>query len=104
MSTTAITKQQLDMIVDAFKGESVDDGKISININENGFYADAAAEIDIHSYDNYITFEGRRYFEGTYDEIDGVSDVYVDAWFNNKRLTISDEDIEYLIEEISSNI
>lgn len=103
MRTTTITKQQLDKIVEAFCNESInDEGKIFINIDEDGLYVDGVAQVYGHSYDNYVTIDGVRYKEGTYYETDGISDLYIDAWQGDDK--IEGIDTDYLKSEILANL
>lgn len=95
-----MTQETYDKIVDKIVDTIMrHEGDEYITIENGDLYVTAAIEYDIDSYDNYITVDGRRYFEGHYDTVDGVHSVDVEAWLGEEPIDIDNEYVLYKLQK-----
>lgn len=95
MKTITDTKI-LDNIIDQLvNGEDEGYGKVCANYEDEdtGIYIDASVVWDIRGEENWITIDGRRYYEGTYYTVYGWDDLEVDAWIGEERAEV---DLDYI--------
>lgn len=95
-----MTQETYDKIVDKIVDVILhNEGDEYITFEDGDLYVTGAIEYDIDSYDNYITVDGRRYFEGHHDTIDGVHSVDVEAWLGEEPIEIDNEYVLYKIQQ-----
>lgn len=95
MKTITDTKI-LDNIIDQLvNGEDEGYGKVYANYEDEdtGIYIDASVVWDIRESENWITIDGRSYYEGTYTDVYGWDDLEVDAWIGEEKAEV---DLDYI--------
>ena len=94
---TITDKAILDEIIKQLDCKNADiNGKTSISyeVPDKDIYIEASVVWDIREYENWITFEGRSYYEGTYSDVYGWDDLEVDAWIGDEKVDIDYDYIE----------
>ena len=89
-------KTILDEIIKQLDYKNAEEGgKVwaSYENDDKDIYIEASVQWLINYSENWITIDGRRYFEGTYIDVDGFDDLQVDAWIGDKKVDI---DIDYI--------
>lgn len=96
MKTITDTKI-LDIIIDQLASNDTDLNNKSHAVYEDedkDIYIEASVVWDIRESDNYITIDGRSYYEGTYTDVYGWDDLEVDAWIGDEKVDIDYDYIE----------
>ena len=94
---TITDKAILDEII-----KGLDCKKADLNNKSHAFYEDEDKDIyieasvvwDIRESENWITIDGRSYYEGTYTDVCGWDDLEVDAWIGDEKVDIDYDYIE----------
>ena len=89
-------KTILDNIIKQLEsGETDMDGRSYATYEDadKDIYIEASVVWDIRESENWITIDGRSYYEGTYTEVYGWDDLEVDAWIGEEKVDI---DIDYI--------
>ena len=90
-------KEILDEIIKELDCKKADNnGKTSISYEDpdKDIYIEASVVWDIRESENWITIDGRSYFEGTYTDVYGWDDLEVDAWIGDEKVDIDYDYIE----------
>ena len=84
-----------DIIKQLESGETDMDGRSYATYEDadKDIYIEASVVWDIRESENWITIDGRSYYEGTYTEVYGWDDLEVDAWIGEEKVDI---DIDYI--------
>ena len=91
-----ISKEILDNIVEQLgDGGYNDDGCNCATYEdaEKDIYIEASVQWLISYSENWITFEGRSYYECTYTDVYGWDDLEVDAWIGEEKAEV---DMDYI--------
>ena len=83
----------LDAIIKNLTKKWDNEGKSYATYEDGDIHIEASVQWLINYSDNWITIDGRRYFEGTYIDVDGFDDLQVDAWIGDEKVDI---DIDYI--------
>lgn len=83
----------LDNIVEQLINNDTLDGTAFANYVQGDIEIDASVKWYCHEEENWVTIDGRSYYEGTYDVCDGFDDLFVDAWIGDEKVDI---DIDYI--------
>lgn len=90
-------KAILDEIIKGLDCKKADiNGKTSISYEDpdKDIYIEASVVWDIRESENWITIDGRSYYEGTYTDVYGWDDLEVDAWIGDEKVDIDYDYIE----------
>ena len=93
---TITDKAILDEIIKQLDCKNADiNGKTSISYEDpdKDIYIEASVVWDIRESENWITFDGRSYYEGTYTDVYGWDDLEVDAWIGEEKAEV---DMDYI--------
>lgn len=96
MKTITDTKI-LDIIIDQLASNDTDLNNKSHAVYEDedkDIYIEASVVWDIRESENWITIDGRSYYEGTYTDVYGWDDLEVDAWIGDEKVGIDYDYIE----------
>jgi hypothetical protein len=94
---TITDKATLDEIIKQLDRKNADiNGKTSISYEDpdKDIYIEASVVWDIRESENWITIDGRSYYEGTYTDVYGWDDLEVDAWIGDEKVDIDYDYIE----------
>lgn len=67
---------------------------------DKDIYIEASVQWDIRESENWITIDGRSYYEGTYTDVCGWDDLEVDAWIGDEKVDI---DYGYIEKRLSNS-
>lgn len=90
-------KEILDEVIKGLDCKNADNnGKVSINYEDTDkdIYIEASVVWDIRESENWITIDGRSYYEGTYTDVYGWEDLEVDAWIGDEKVDVDYDYIE----------
>lgn len=93
---TITDKEILDEIIKQLDCKNADiNGKTSISCEDpdKDIYIEASVVWDIRESENWITFDGRSYYEGTYTDVYDWDDLEVDAWIGDEKAEV---DLDYI--------
>lgn len=94
MKTITDTKI-LDNIIDQLASNDTDlNNKSHAVYEDEDIYIEASVVWDIRESENWITIDGRSYYEGTYTDVYGWDDLEVDAWIGDEKVDIDYDYIE----------
>lgn len=94
MKTITDTKI-LDNIIDQLASNDTDlNNKSHAVYEDEDIYIEASVVWDIRESENWITIDGRSYYEGTYTDVYGWGDLEVDAWIGDEKVDIDYDYIE----------
>lgn len=92
---TITDKQILDIIIDQLASNDTDlNNKSHAVYEDEDIYIEASVVWDIRESENWITIDGRSYYEGTYTDVYGWDDLEVDAWIGDEKVDIDYDYIE----------
>ena len=94
---TITDKAILDEIIKGLDCKKADNnGKVSISYEDldKDIYIEASVVWDIRESENWITIDGRSYYEGTYTDVYGWDDLEVDAWIGDEKVDVDYDYIE----------
>lgn len=92
---TITDKATLDEIIKQLDCKNADiNGKSHAVYEDEDIYIEASVVWDIRESENWITIDGRSYYEGTYTDVYGWDDLEVDAWIGDEKVDIDYDYIE----------
>ena len=91
---TITNTEILDNIIEQLQSDCVyNDSKAFASYDENDILIEASVQWVGRYYENWINVDGVRYYEGVYQEINGYTDLMVDAWIDGEPVSV---DLEYI--------
>lgn len=94
----------LDIIIDQLASNDTDLNNKSHAVYEDedkDIYIEASVVWDIRESENWVTIDGRSYYEGTYTDVYGWDDLQVDAWVKGEKVAV---DLGYIEDKLSINL
>ena len=82
-----------DIIKQLCKNDTDSQCRAYANYDDGNIYIDATVVWEYQESENWVVFEGRRYYEGTYTDVVGWDDLQVDAWIGDNKAEV---DIDYI--------